>query len=154
VVLSDEPASPGVNGRLFNHPLGSSRVSFCATPQLAASLKGRFPRNLHNAPALLPTENCTLRRDLEKWFRHTDIAPHIIGEFEDAAMAMVIASNGLGVIAIPSIVEVETCKHYGLVSIGRTRQIESNFYAITAERRFIHPAIIAMIGKADRKTRH
>ncbi|MCF7667960.1 MAG: LysR family transcriptional regulator [Akkermansiaceae bacterium] len=152
VVLSDEPASPGVNGRLFNHPLGSSRLTFCATPQLAATLKGRFPRNLHEAPALLPTENCTLRRDLEKWFRHAGITPHVVGEFEDAAMAKVIASNGLGVIAIPSIVEDEACKHYGLVSIGRTRQIESQFYAITAERRFTHPAIQAITGKPKPKS--
>lgn len=153
VVLSDEPASAGVNGRLFNHSLGSSRITFCCTSKLAASLKGRFPRNLHDAPALLPTENCTLRRDLEKWFRQNSIAPRIVGEFEDAAMAKVIASSGLGLIAIPSIVENEALKHYGLVAIGRTRQIESNFYAITAERRFTHPAIQAIIGKFERKTK-
>jgi hypothetical protein len=40
-----------------------------------------------------------------------------------------------------------------LVSIGRTRQIESHFYAITAERRFTHPAILAMTGKPDRMKR-
>jgi LysR family transcriptional activator of nhaA len=153
VVLSDEPASPGVNGRIFNHQLGSSRVTFCATPALAAKLKGRFPRSLHGAPALLPTENCTLRRDLEKWFRNAGVSPRIAGEFEDAAMAKIIAANGLGFVAIPSAVEEDAFSRYGFVSIGRTRQVETCFYAITAERRFTHPAILAITGKADWKKR-
>ena len=75
VVLSDEPASPGLGGKVFNHLLGTSDITFCAMPGLARTLKGRFPRNLHRAPALLPTQNCSLRRDLERWFRNVGYRP-------------------------------------------------------------------------------
>lgn len=144
VVLSDEPASPGISGKVFNHLLGSSSVTFCAMPGVSKQLKGRFPRNLDGAPALLPTQNCSLRRDLEKWFRAADIQPRVVAEFEDAALTKIVATSGLGFIAVPTVVASEVIERYGFVSIGRTKDIETQFYAITAERRFTHPAILAM----------
>lgn len=144
MVLSDEPASPGIPGKVFNHLLGSSSISFCAMPGLAKQLKGRFPRNLDGAPALLPTQNCSLRRDLEKWFRTAGILPRVVAEFEDAALTKIVATSGLGFITVPTVVASEAIERYGFVSIGRTKDIESQFYAITAERRFTHPAILAI----------
>ncbi|MBP6785523.1 MAG: LysR family transcriptional regulator, partial [Verrucomicrobiales bacterium] len=107
LVLSDEPASPGASGKVFNHPLGTCDVTFCARPELARTLKGRFPRNLDAAPALLPTQNCSLRRDLEKWFRSVEVEPRIVAEFEDAALTKIVASDGLGFIAVPTLVMSE-----------------------------------------------
>lgn len=158
VVLSDEPASPGISGKVFNHLLGSSEITFCAMPRLAKSLKGRFPRNLDRAPALLPTQNCSLRRDLEKWFRSAGVQPRVIAEFEDAALAKIAATDGLGFMVVPTLVAAEAIERYGFVALGRTKEIETQFYAITAERRFTHPAIHAITArprsakkKADRK---
>jgi LysR family transcriptional regulator, transcriptional activator of nhaA len=113
-------------------------------PSLARTLKGRFPRNLHAAPMLLPTQNCSLRRDLENWFRSADIQPSVVGEFEDGAFAKIAATSGMGIIAVPAAVISEAVERYGFVPIGRTKQVETRFYAITAERRFTHPAVIAI----------
>lgn len=147
VVLSDEAASPGISGRVFNHLLGTSEITFCAMPGLAKKLKGRFPRNLDGAPALLPTQNCSLRRDLEKWFGNAGVQPRVVGEFEDAALTKIVATDGHGFIAVPTVVASEAVERYGFVPIGRTKEIETKFYAITAERRFTHPAILAMTEK-------
>ena len=144
VVLSDEPASPGISGKVFNHELGASDITFCAMPALARKLKGKFPRNLDRTPALLPTQNCTLRRDLEKWFRSVGIEPRVLAEFEDAALTKIVATDGLGFIVVPTVVASEAVERYGFVPIGRTKEVETRFYAITAERRFTHPAILAM----------
>lgn len=144
VVLSDEPASPGGGVKVFNHPLGTSSITFCAMPGLARQLKGRFPRNLDQAPALLPTQNCSLRRDLEKWFRSAGIQPRIMAEFEDAALTKIVATSGQGFIAVPTVVESEAVERYGFVSIGRTKEVVTQFFAITAERRFTHAAILAI----------
>ncbi len=144
VVLSDEPASPGISGKVFNHLLGSSDITFCAMPSLARKLKGRFPRRLDGAPVLLPTQNCSLRRDLERWFRSTGVEPRVVAEFEDAALSKIAATSGLGVIAVQTVVVTEATERYGFVPIGRTGEVETRFYAITAERRFTHPAILAM----------
>lgn len=144
VVLSDEPVSPGSAGKVFNHLLGSSEITFCAMPGLARSLKGRFPKNLDDAPVLLPTQNCSLRRDLEKWFQSAGIQPRVVAEFEDAALMKIVATSGSGFIAVPSVVVSEAIERYGFVPIGRTKEVETRFYAITAERRFTHPAILAI----------
>jgi LysR family transcriptional activator of nhaA len=144
VVLADEPASPGVTGRVFNHLLGTSAISFCAMPGLAKNLKGRFPRNLDGAPALLPTQNCSLRRDLERWFGSAGVRPRVVAEFEDAALAKIAATDGLGFMVVPTVVAAEAIERYGFVALGRTTEIATQFYAITAERRFTHPAILAI----------
>lgn len=144
VVLSDESASPGSAGKVFNHLLGSSEITFCAMPRLARSLKGRFPKNLDHAPALLPTQNCSLRRDLEKWFQTAGIQPRVVAEFEDAGLMKIVATSGSGFIAVPTVVVSEAVERYGFVPIGRTSKVETPFYAITAERRFAHPAILAI----------
>src|SRR5512134_3663380 len=73
LVLADEPASSSVNFKAFNHPLGATGTTFCAEKQLATRLKRNFPRSLHDAPALLPVDNTTLRRALEAWFRERQI---------------------------------------------------------------------------------
>ena len=151
VVLSDEPASPGLAGKVFNHPLGSSGITFCAMPGLAKKLKGKFPQNLHEAPALLPTQNCTLRRDLEKWFGNSGVQPRVVAEFEDAALTKIVATNGVGFIAMPTVIESEAVERYGFVSIGRTKAVMTQFFAITAERRFTHPAVLAMTERSGRK---
>ena len=156
MVLSDEPAPTGIAGKVFNHLLGSSEVSFCAMPSLTRTIKGRFPRCLDGLPLLLPTQNCSLRRDLENWFRNIGIEPNVVAEFEDAALAKIAATGGLGAIAVPSVVLPEAVERYGFVPIGKTREIETRFYAITAERRFTHPAVIALTerlrkGKKARK---
>ena len=73
VVLADEPASSGVNAKVFNHLLGECGVTFCAEAKLARKLKRGFPKSLNGAAALLPMANSGLRRSLEKWFHASGI---------------------------------------------------------------------------------
>jgi LysR family transcriptional activator of nhaA len=113
-------------------------------PEFAKKLKGRFPRNLDGASALLPTQNCNLRRDLEKWFRNTGVEPKLVAEFEDAALTKIVATSGHAFIAVPTVVASEAFERYGFVPIGRTKEVETHFYAITSERRFTHPAVLAL----------
>ena len=148
VVLTDEPSSPG-GGKVFNHLVASSDITFCAIPGLARTLKGRFPRNLNGAPALLPTQNCSLRRDLEKWFRTAGIEPQVVAEFEDAALAKIAGTDGRGFVVVPTCVASEAIERYGFISIGQTPAVETQFFAITAERRLTHPAILAITNRAN-----
>lgn len=140
-LLADEPPSSSARVRTFDHHLGGCGITFCAEPSLARQLRGRFPRNLHGAPMLLPMPHTALRRDLEKWFRASAIVPAMIGEFEDAALAKVVATDGVGIIAVPSLVAAEASERYGFVAIGRTNACRVELHLITAERRIEHPAV-------------
>lgn len=140
-LLADEPPPSTVHAKTFDHPLGASGITFCADPRLARKLAGRFPRMLHGAPLLLPMSRTPLRRDMENWFRSTRIAPVIVGEYEDAALAKIIATEGVGVIAVPTLVAQEAAERYGFVALGRTEACQVHLHLITAERRIQHPAL-------------
>lgn len=148
IVISDEPASSAHQGRVFNHHLGESGATFCAERKLALRLKRGFPKSLHLAPALLPAEGTSFRRSLEKWFQELGIRPRITADFDDAALMKVVAAEGAGFIALPSVVAQEAEQRYGLRPIGTTDRCRENFYAITAERRITHPAVTAITERA------
>lgn len=150
IVLSDEPASSSVNFKTFNHPLGETGTTFCAEKRLATRLKRNFPKSLHEAPALLPSDNTPFRRTLESWFRAQRIQPSVVAEFEDLALMKVMASEGRGFIAMPSVAVNEARESYGFHAIGRADQCRMQFHAITAERRIVHPAVAAISTQARR----
>jgi LysR family transcriptional activator of nhaA len=150
IVLSDEPASGVSTSKVFNHHLGESSVTVCAAPELAAALKPGFPKSLHGAPALLPGESTALRRSLEKWFRTLGVRPQVVADFDDGALMKVIAAEGRGFVAIPSVIVAEAKTRYGLVAIGTTLRCVDNVYAITAERRLSHPAVNLITESARR----
>ncbi len=141
LVLADEPASSAAQVRVFNHPLGESGAAFCAAGRLAAILKKGFPKSLHEAPALLPSDNTSLRRSLEAWFHRLGVQPRLVAEFEDLALMKVMAAEGRGFIALPSVVAAEAVRRYGFRVVGETDECRVQFYAITAERRVAHPAV-------------
>lgn len=151
IVLADEPASSSTNFKTYNHSLGETGTSFCAEKKLAAKLKRNFPKSLHEAPALLPTENTSLRRALETWFREQKIQPRIVAEFEDLALMKVMAAEGRGFIAMPSVAVNDAVSHYGFQTVGRAEKCRVQFHAITAERRIAHPAVALITSQARGK---
>ena len=144
IVLSDEPPSSSVKFRVFSQLLGESGITFCAAGKLAESLRKGFPESLHNAPALLPAENTAMRRSLDKWFRDKQIHPRVIAEFEDGALMKVMGAEGKGFIPVPTVVLHEALTRYRFKVIGASENCRDQFYAITAERRITHPAVVLM----------
>lgn len=147
VILADEPAPGSLKVRVFNHPLGECGVTFCAAPKLALTLKKDFPRSLHQAPALLPTEGTGLRRSLDRWFQSVRITPRVVAEFEDAALMKVMACAGRGFIPVPSLVAEEAVDRFSLRIIGATEKCREQFFAITVDRRLHHPAVAALTNR-------
>lgn len=144
LILADEPVQCSLPYKTFNHLLGSCGVTFCAAPKLAAKLRRGFPRSLHGVSALLPAENTPLRMLVDKWFAAAGVRPLILGEFEDAAFMKTLAADGLGFVPLPSVVLDEAAKRYGLRRIAEADSCVCQFYAVTAERRLKHPAIVAI----------
>jgi LysR family transcriptional regulator, transcriptional activator of nhaA len=151
IVLADEPASSGTKVRTFNHLLGESATALCASGRLARLLKKGFPKSLHGAPALLPSDNTSLRRALEVWFRSAGVEPRVVAEFEDLALMKVMAAEGRGFIALPSIAADEAVVRYGFQVLGTAETCRVQFHAITAERRIVHPAVAVMTDQARRR---
>lgn len=151
IVLADEPASSSTNFKTFNHRLGDSGTTFCAGRKLAARLKKNFPKSLHDAPALLPSENTPFRRTLEAWFREQRIQPRVVAEFEDFALMKLMGAEGRGFIAVPTVAAKEAMGHYSFQIIGQSSECRAQFHAITAERRIVHPAVALLSATARRE---
>jgi LysR family transcriptional activator of nhaA len=142
IVLSDQPMPPGLSLRAFNHRLGESGLTFFSQRRVARQYRGKFPQSLNEAPMLLPSQHSALRRRLDDWFDGHDIAPRIVGEFDDSALLKAFGEAGAGLFAGPSVIEKEICKMYGMSVIGKTDAVTEHFYAISPERRIKHPAVV------------
>lgn len=144
MVLADEPIGGSVKVKAYNHLLGECGVTFFAVHELARKHRRAFPHSLDDAPMLMPTENTTLRRNLDHWFESVGVRPHIVAEFEDSALLKVFGQEGVGIFAGPSAIADEICQRYGLRTIGETNEVVERFYAITVERRIKNPAVVAI----------
>jgi LysR family transcriptional activator of nhaA len=144
MVLSDSPVTGSVHVKAFNHLLGESGVSLFATRESAERLATGFPGSLDGEPLLLPGAHTALRRALEQWFEVEGVKPRVIGEFDDSALMKAFGQAGAGVFAAPTVIEAEVAQQYGVRLVGRTTRVRERFYAISAERRLKHPAVVAV----------
>jgi LysR family transcriptional activator of nhaA len=151
VVLSDAPATPSLNIRAYNHLLGDCGITFVGTPKVVGLCKGKFPRSLHGAPVLLPTNDTAIRRNLDQWFDAVGIRPVVVGEFEDYALLRVFGAGGTGIFPVPSVLDDQFRRNFGMRRIGEVQSVRSSFYAISIERRVNHPAVAAICETARRK---
>lgn len=147
LVLADEPAPSSLPVKVYNHLLAECGVTFCAAPELARRLRRRFPASLDDAPVLLPIGS-PLRRSLENWFQARRLHPRLVAEYSDAALMKVAAMDGLGFFALPTLAAEEAVNRYGFRIVGKATECREQFYAISADRKVTHPALLAITAAA------
>ena len=150
LVLSDAPVPATVRVRAHSHLLGESGITIFGAPALAAAHRRGFPRSLNGAPFVAPTDNSVLRRSLDAWFAQQGVHPLILAELEDSAVLKVFGQRGLGLFAAPTVLEREIRQQYGVRVVGRIEAVRERFYAITAERKLTHAAVLAITRAARR----
>ena len=141
-ILSDVAVARG-NSRVHTHVIGKPGISFLAASNL--KLRGQFPRSLDAAPFLMPGPNSELYRLLENWFRTQRVQPRVIGEFADAALLEAFGEDGLGIFAVPTMIEREARAKYKVRLVGRTSAIRQRVYAITSERTITNPLLMKIV---------
>jgi LysR family transcriptional regulator, transcriptional activator of nhaA len=148
LVIADEPMSRRISVKAFNHPLGSTAMSFFCTPALKAQLKGDFPQCLNDAPMLIQGASASVRQQLEGWLTRYQIHPRVVGEFDDGALMTAFGREGRGVFMSPTVLEAETIAQFGVVVIGRSSELVEEFFAVSVERRITHPCVVAITDAA------
>ena len=68
----------------------------------------------------------------------------VAGEFDDGALMEAFGERGLGVFAVPRVIEAEVKASLGVTVLGRVDSVRARFFAITVERRLRHPAVAAL----------
>ncbi len=150
VVLTDAPVGPGVRVKAFNHELGVCGTTFFARRDLATRLRRGFPKSLNGAAFLLPADTSALRRAVDQWFMHHDIAPRVAGEFSDSALLKVFAQDDDLVFVGPSVIAGDIERQHRVRRIADASDLRQRFFAISVERKLKHPAV-ASIAEAARE---
>jgi LysR family transcriptional activator of nhaA len=148
LVLADRPIPPTVSTRGFSHKLGECAVSFFATQKLEKKLKGDFPRCLDGAPLLLPSSGNQLRSGIDQWLDKHRVHPRMIAEFDDSALMKAFGQEGAGMFIAPAAIEAEVEWQYQVTAIGRVDEVKEHFYAISVERRVLHPVVSTVVEAA------
>lgn len=149
LVIADRslPGDLGVKG--YSHALGHCAIDFHATAALAARYRDGFPRSLQGAPMLVPSTGAALRGPLLRWFSEQQIQPHIVGEFDDAALMKAFGQAGAGVFPAPAAIADEVRNQYQVEVIGRAEKVVVKYFAISVERQITHPAVVAVCESAQ-----
>ena len=148
LVIADEPMSRRLSVKAFNHPLGSTAMSFFCAPQLKKSLTGDFPQCLNGMPMLIPGASASVRHQLEGWLTRHQVHPRVIGEFDDGALMTAFGREGRGVFMGPTVLEDETVAQFDVEVIGRSSELVEEFHAISVERRITHPCVVSITDAA------
>lgn len=151
VVIADAPVSPDRAGvRAYNHPIAESGLSFFAVEKLAKSLRSKFPRSLHGAPMILPTDDTSFGRQIRLWLQEQGIAPRITAEVADSALMKVLGRAGDGVFPAPTLLAARVQQDFAVKRVGDVKAVRWTYYAITAERRVRHDALQLLLRDAKR----
>lgn len=141
VVLSDRPAPPNPNIKLYSHAMGTSPVAWYGTPALVQAANNNFPHSLAEVPTLLPTSHTAVRQRLDHWFEQRAIRPRVVGEFEDSALLKTFASSGMGVFPAAQWVQDDLLAHNELQHLGPCEGVLEQFFAIGNEKKVQHPLV-------------
>ena len=148
LVISDSPVTPAMKVRAFNHLLGESPLSIVGSRTLAATYRPNFPNSLNGAPFLLPSRANSVRRELDRWLDSQEIKPEVRCEIDDSALLKVLGQAGVGLFAVPTVIEQDVCRQYAVETIGRIEGLREQYYAISGERKLKHPAVVAISNSA------
>ncbi|MBI4912405.1 MAG: LysR family transcriptional regulator [Acidobacteria bacterium] len=149
LVLSDAP-HPGRGGpRAFNHLLGECGQDFFAAPSLLRRHRRAFPACLDGAPMLLPSEGSRARAALERWLEARGLRPVVAGDFDDSALLKTFGAEGEGFFLAPAPMAADLARTYGVRRVGSADGLSERIYAVSTERRLVHPGVLAILKSAQ-----
>jgi len=89
-----------------------------------------------------------LRSGIDQWLDKHRIRPRVIAEFDDSALMKAFGQEGAGIFIAPAAISAEVERQYKVVAIGRVDEVKERFYAISVERRVLHPVVAAVVESA------
>jgi LysR family transcriptional activator of nhaA len=148
LVLSDRPAPPNPNIKLYSHAMGSTAVAWYGTAALVSTAMKDFPKSLADVPLLLPTAQTAVRIRLDQWFEQRGVRPRIVGEFEDSALLKTFGASGMGVFPAADWVHDDLLAHYAVQRLGPCEGVTEHFFAVGTEKKVQHPLVQSLLQPA------
>ena len=140
-VLTELPVPPHLARTMRGRRLLESGASFLATPELRKKLGRRFPACLDGAPMIAWPAESPLGSSIESWCAERGVAPRIVARCEDSALMKVLAQRGLGVLCVPTVIEADVARQFGLKAVGRAAELREPLYLISPAMRHANPLL-------------
>lgn len=145
VVLTDHPAPSNSQLKVHSHSLGTSDIGWYGSPHWWAVAHEGFPASLQHVPVLLPTPHSVVRSQLDRWLAQKGLRPRVVAEIEDSALLETFGSTDLGIFPAALAAQEELLKRSQVQLIGACEGVQEHYYAISTERKVMHPLVQQML---------
>jgi LysR family transcriptional activator of nhaA len=143
-VLAQQPVPPNLARSLRDKLLLRSGLSFVAALRVRKSLRGGFPACLDGAPLIARPADSPLGIAIEAWLAERGLAPRVVAHCDDSALMKVFAQHGLGIVCVPTVIERDVARQFGLRRVGQVSQLSEPLYLIRPAGRHTHPLVEAL----------
>jgi len=140
-VLADQSMPPHLARSMRGRLLLKSGLSLVATPRLRKALSGDFPACLDGAPLLARSVESPPSIALDAWLAERELKPRVVARCDDSALIKVFAQRGVGIACVPTVIETDVARQFGLQCIGRVPELSELLYLIRPAGRHVHPLL-------------
>jgi len=146
LVLANRPPDRELSGRLRCRRIARQPVSIVG----AKRQKGfRFPKGIADVPMIIPGRESDIRLSFDALCEQLGVRVRTLAEVDDMATMRLLARDTHALALLPSVVVRDELREGVLHEHCVVPGLFETFYAITAERRFQHPLIEALLARDE-----
>ncbi|MEO9101206.1 MAG: LysR family transcriptional regulator, partial [Burkholderiaceae bacterium] len=86
-----------------------------------------------------------VRGQIDRWLTQHSLRPRIAGEIEDSALLETFGATDLGVFPAAMATQEDLLRRSGVKLIGACEGVQEHYYAISTERKVMHPLVQRML---------
>jgi LysR family transcriptional activator of nhaA len=144
VVLADAPVPPGGAVRGVQPPARRVAGGGAGGAGVGPRAQARLPQEPRPGAGAGAARGSPLRRALNAWFARHQLAPRVVAEGEDSALLKEFAADGMGVLFVPTVIAELVAARYHVAVVGELAGVRDRYYAISVDRKLVHPAVVAI----------
>ncbi len=135
VVLANDAVPAAADRPLHCRFLGSQAISLVGPAPIWRGRALRVPEDLEGLELALPGRRLSLRARFDALCVTAGVTPKLRAEVDDMAMLRLVARDSGWLTVLPEVVVQDELRAGVLVAVGRSTQLQENFYAITTPHR-------------------
>ncbi len=120
--------------------LSKSNICLFGAPKFKL-LKNHFPKSINLEKIVVPTYDSKLRFDLDHWFEVNNLHPDIVCETQDITVKILMATQGLGIVATTPKSVKQFLKNKELVLIAELPGLYEEIYLLSTHRKVPHSIV-------------
>jgi LysR family transcriptional activator of nhaA len=147
LVLANHPHGRGGGRRLRCRRIARQPVSIVGAKRRQKAF--RFPASVANEPMILPGRESDIRSEFDAICEHAGVCVRVVAEVDDMPTMRLLARDTHALALVPSVVVRDELREGILHEQCVVEGVFETFYAITAERKFQHPLLKAVLSRDE-----